>query len=152
MVESFGTLCRKILTEGREYSPGIPNETTRIEIDEQPTITEDFTEDKSELLKELFRRSVFIDMQPGRGRHTLGPTQRWQLRRIYCPTFLVGLKKNTAIKWSSSELKHFIIFPREKCELEFNSRWVPGKKIRRPSSEANTSLEAYNQQKDGQNG
>jgi serine/threonine protein kinase len=129
IVESFGTLCRKILTEGREYSRGIPNETTRIEVDEQPNISEDLTEDQGELIKELFRRSIFIDMQPGRGRHTLGPTQRWQLRRIYCPAFLASLKKNNAIKWSPSELKYFILDPKEKCDIEFQ-KWIKRSKHR----------------------
>ena len=35
------------------------------------------------LEKELVRRAVFIDMEPGLSRHQYVTTLRWQLRRIY---------------------------------------------------------------------
>ena len=61
-------------------------------------------------------------MEPGRGRTSLGPTLRWKLRRIYCPTFGTSLAKSLAIKWGTSDLKYFLVDPKEKCELEFK-KW-----------------------------
>ena len=126
IVIPFGNLSNLILREGYLQKSGdkfIPCETTRIEVDRVPGgVTEDWTDKQQKLMRELVRRAVFIEMEPGRGRHSLGPTLRWQLRRIYCPTFGTSLAKNTAIKWSMSELKYFLINPEEKCKQEFK-RW-----------------------------
>lgn len=131
IVVNFGTLCRKILTQGKRMRYKMPNgsiklvpcETTRIEVDQIPERPgEDWSSDQEKLIKELVRRAIFIEMDPGRGRATLGPTLRWQLRRIYCPAFGVSLKKNTAIKWNTSDLKYFLTDPKEKCDIEFE-KW-----------------------------
>src|SRR3990167_4888749 len=124
IVSNFGTLCRKILAGGYIMKDGRLNETTRIEVDQitgEPD--EDWTSEQEKLKKELLRRAIFIDMEPGRGRATLGPTLRWQLRRIYCPAFGCSLTKSTAIKWKTSDLKYFLTNPEEKCEHEFKKRW-----------------------------
>ena len=63
-------------------------------------------------------------MEPGRGRTTLGPTLRWQLRKIYCPAFACSLTKSTAIKWKTSDLKYFLTNPKEKCEYELKTKWT----------------------------
>lgn len=150
IIVSFGTLCRWILHDGKEMNYPqkdgtiklVPCETTRIEVDQIPNASnEDFTEDQSSFMKELVRRSIFIEMEPGRGRHSLGPTWRWQLRRIYCPVFAIGLKKNTAIKWNTSDLKYFLINPREKCRQEFE-RWkqIKDKKPDEQVEESQTTL------------
>ena len=130
IVVPFGTLCRKILYEGKDMqykmkdgtTKSVPIETTRIEVDQIPGKGEDWTGEQHRMMKELVRRSIFIEMEPGRGRATLGPTWRWQLRRIYCPAFGAGLKKNTAIKWTPSDLKYFLTNPQEKCDKEFE-KW-----------------------------
>ena len=126
IVMPFGTLSRRILREGRFQKSGdkyIPCETARIEVDQIPgEVTEEWTDEQQKLMKELVRRAVFIEMEPGRGRRSLGPTLRWQLRRIYCPAFGTSLAKNTAIKWTISDLKYFLINPEEKSNQEFN-RW-----------------------------
>jgi len=126
IVTSFGTLSRQILRKGHLQKSGnkyIPCETTRIEVDQMPgQVTEEWTDEQQKLMKELVRRAVFIEMEPGRGRRSLGPTLRWQLRRIYCPAFGASLAKNTAIKWTISDLKYFLINPEEKSKQEFN-RW-----------------------------
>jgi hypothetical protein len=128
----FGTMCRKILTESREMTSGVKNgtstsipcETTRIEVDQiAGNPDEEWSGPQQVLMKELVRRSVFIEMEPSRGRRTMGPTWRWQLRRIYCPAFGVGLRKYTAIKWSTSELKFFLTNPKEACEGELK-KWT----------------------------
>lgn len=128
----FGTLCRKILIYGKQMRYTIKDgktklvscQTTRIEVDQIPRKPEeDWTSDQKKLMKELIRRCVFIEMEPGRGRATYGPTWRWQLRRIYCPAFATSLKKNTAIKWRTSDLKYFLTNTKEKCELELK-KWT----------------------------
>ena len=129
IVLHFGTLCRKILYEGKEMrytmKDGtvklVPCETTRIEVDQEP-VSEDWTDEQQAWMRELVRRSIFIEMEPGRGRRSLGPTWRWQLRRIYCPAFGASLKKNDAIKWKTSDLKYFLTNPQEKCSDEFEKR------------------------------
>ncbi|MBA7511969.1 hypothetical protein ES705_03968 [subsurface metagenome] len=122
----FGHLSRKILHDGKHQKSGdkyIPCETTRIEVDQIPgEVIEEWTGEQQKLIRELVRRAIFIEMEPGRGRQSLGPTLRWQLRRIYCPAFAVSLAKNTAIKWNTSDLKYFLTSPQEKCEQEFK-RW-----------------------------
>lgn len=124
IVINFGTLSRKILRDGKLQKSGkkfIPCETTRIEVDQiQDRITEDWSEDQEKLMKELVRRSIFIEMEPGRGRQSLGPTIRWQLRRIYCPAFGTSLTKNAAIIWNMSDFKFFLTNPEEKCKQGFN--------------------------------
>jgi serine/threonine protein kinase len=131
IVYQFGTLCHKILIDGNELVENrsgvirkIPCETTRIEVDSTPSGNEDWNDYQTILMKELIRRSIFIDLQPGRGRRTLGPTWRWQLRRIYCPSFATGLQKMTAIKWNTSEFKWFLTQPSECCNSETKTRWV----------------------------
>lgn len=130
IVLAFGTLCRKLLTEGKDIQEknksgtfkSIPYETTRIEVDQIVGKEDDWTEQQTRLMRELVRRAIFIEMTPGRGRHTLGPTWRWQLRRIYCPTFRLGLSKRAPIIWTTSDLKYFLTNPEEKCGYEFEKK------------------------------
>jgi serine/threonine protein kinase len=126
IVTHFGTLCKKILVEGksqRDVKAGLifPNETTRIEI-EETEVPEELSDFNEKVYKELIRRAIFIELEPSRGRHTLGITNRLQLRRIYCPSFGLSLSKNTAIKWSQSMFKAFLNDPESVCEIEF-SKW-----------------------------
>lgn len=123
IVSSFGRLSRRILREGKMIKHNenlIPPETTRIEVEEDPlSPSEDFTKDQKELIKELVRRAIFIEMEPGRARHEFTLTRRWQLRRVYCPAFGTSLAKNIAIKWKPGFFKYFLTNPKEACELEF---------------------------------
>ena len=154
IVINFGTLCRKILCETGEMSYKIrgggvklvPKETTRIEVDQIPDKEETWSADQQLLMKELVRRSIFIELELGRGRHSLGPTWRWQLRRLYCPIFGTGLKKNTAIKWSVSDLKYFLTDPKEKCDSEFN-KWKNGKESMKDLSYTKSILDFENELK-----
>lgn len=128
LVLHFGLLCKKILKEGklqkdsRSHAP-IPNETTRIEIEESE-FPEELPAELEKLYKELIRRAIFIELEPSRGRHTSGITNRLQLRRIYCPSFGLSLIKNAPIKWSQSEFKAFLNDPETKCKTEFETRWA----------------------------
>jgi len=132
LVINFGNLCSRILIEGKMQKGDIPNETTRIEVEQLEKVEIWNTQQESFIL-ELIRRSVFISLEPGRGRHTLGNTLRLQLRRIYCPQLKTGLMKNVAIKWSDSEFKFFLTSPKGMCDLEFKNRWRAG-------NSTNTSL------------
>jgi len=123
----FGTLSRRILREGREQKKGneyIPSQTTRIEVD-QPIghSSDELAPPQQELIDELVRRTIFIEMEPGRSRHKFTPSLRWQLRRIYCPAFGTSIYKNTAVKWSPDEFKHFLLDPETLCNDEFKKRW-----------------------------
>ncbi|MGB7581947.1 MAG: hypothetical protein WBL85_05810 [Sedimentisphaerales bacterium] len=121
IILNFGTLCRKLLVEANRMNDGRLLETTRIEVDQIPGQSgEDWAQEQQELMKELVRRSIFIEMEPSRGRMTFGPTWRWQLRRIYCPVFGAGLKKSWAFKWDTSELKQFLTNPEEICQQEYD--------------------------------
>lgn len=137
IVTHFGTLSRRILQEGKPHhqeSRTIYPETTRIEVDEDPTQPNlGFPSNLIELMRELIKRAIFIELEPGRSRHGFTPSLRWQLRPVLCPTFLTTPSKNIAIKWTPEDFKYFLIAPEEKCSIEFE-KWKtpetkPGKKL-----------------------
>jgi len=127
VVSSFGTLSRRILREAPLQKHGadcVPAQTTRIEVDQPPDApTDDLAGTQQELMDELVRRAIFIEMEPGRTRHHFTPTLRWQLRRVYCPAFGTTVYKNTAIKWTPDEFKRFLLDAKTACEEEFQKRW-----------------------------
>lgn len=126
IVSAFGSLSRNILQFGEltGRSHIIP-QTTRIEVDKKPLDPgEDLTIDQQILLEELIRRSIFIEMEPGRSRHKNVLTLRLQLRRIYCPAFGTSLAKTTAIKWLPQQFKEFLIDPDGACERELKKKWI----------------------------
>jgi|LGOV01.1.fsa_nt_gb tRNA A-37 threonylcarbamoyl transferase component Bud32 len=130
LVQSFGNLSRLILQKApllgqREDVP----QTARIEVEPaspgQPT--DDPGTAQQEFMDELVRRTIFIEMQPGRSRHQFVTTLRWQLRKIYCPIFGTSIHKTTSIRWRPDEFKFFLLDPKTSCETEFNKVWS-GKK------------------------
>jgi hypothetical protein len=131
----FGTLSGRILREGkrqRQKDKYIENETTRIEVDEDPTQTHiGLTSIQRGIMEELIKRAVFIELEPGRARHGFTPSLRWHLRPVLCPTFLTAPSKNVAIKWTAEEFKYFLNAPEDKCEEEFRKwkRTEPDSKI-----------------------
>jgi hypothetical protein len=126
LIQSFGNLSRRILQEsplmGAEQR--VP-QTTRIEVEPpapgQPA--DELAVAQQELMDELVRRTIFIEMEPGRSRHRFTTTLRWQLRKIYCPTFGTSIYKTTAVKWTPDEFKRFLLDPKSACEAEFEKRW-----------------------------
>lgn len=144
IVTHFGTLSRRILHEGephRQKKNLIYPQTTRIEVDEDPTQPHmKLTDRQRRIMKELIKRAIFIELDPGRARHRLKPSLRWQLRPVLCPTFLTTPSKNIAIKWKPEEFRFFLTDPDEKCNVEF-SKWRT-KTIRRVS-ESEKELSAY---------
>ena len=67
--------------------------------------------------KELVRRAVFIEMEPGLSRHDYVTTLRWQLRRIYLPAFGASLAKNNAVKEDPSWFQFFLSNPVAACQM-----------------------------------
>ncbi|MBW1669089.1 MAG: hypothetical protein JRJ66_13780 [Deltaproteobacteria bacterium] len=128
VVSHFGVLSRRVLCEAPEMKKGpdkVPPQTTRIEVDQPPDQPADeMAPSQKELMRELVRRTIFIEMSPGRTRHGFTLTLRWQLRRIYCPSFGTTVYKNTAIKWRLDEFKRFLLDPKTTCEDEFKKRWA----------------------------
>jgi hypothetical protein len=123
----FGNLSRRILREAPEQTKGdgsVPPQTTRIEVDQPPRQPSDeLAPGQQQLLDELVRRTIFIEMEPGRSRHKFTPSLRLQLRGIYCPMFGTTVYKNTAIKWRPDTFKRFLLDPKMTCEDEFKTRW-----------------------------
>jgi len=141
LVNSFGNLSRKILQEGKLQKDGTINVTTRIEVDELEDV-EKWKPEQKDLFFELIHRSIFISLEQGRGRRTLGSTLRIQLRRIYCPHFKTGLTKTVAIKLNTAEFRYFLSDPITFCTIDFDKRWAISK-----SSEKTTEIETAPQTK-----
>jgi hypothetical protein len=126
LVNHFGNFSRRILQEGKLQSDRTPQVSTRIEVDELEDMSK-WKTDQKELFMELIHRSIFISLEPGRGRRTLGSTMRIQLRRIYCPHFKTGLTKTFPIKLTMPELKYFLSDPKSFCENEFDKKYSVAK-------------------------
>ncbi|MGO9273881.1 MAG: hypothetical protein ACLQOO_27180 [Terriglobia bacterium] len=125
IVQEFGNLVRRILVEGKLIKKGddrVVPQCPRIEVDKEAEAYEQLTAKQQDLARELVRRAVFIEMEPGRSRHRFVPTLRWQLRRVYLPAFGAALHKNDAIKWSPSEFKFFLSDPVRTCQREWEKR------------------------------
>jgi len=131
LVNWFGNLSRRILREAPLQKKGpssVVPQTSRIEVDQPPgQARDDLATTQQDLMDELVRRAIFVEMEPGRARHMFTVSLRWQLRRIYCPAFGTTVYKNTAIKWTPDEFKSFLLEPKSACEEEFNKRWSQAK-------------------------
>ena len=126
VVAGFGGLVRDILDQGRGQKKGestVPSECPRIEIDQpQGSIYGLLSQDLQVLARELVRRAIFIEMEPGLSRHRNVTTLRWQLRRVYLPTFGASLAKNNAVKENSVWLQLLLSNPDEARRMKFD-KW-----------------------------
>lgn len=117
VVEKFGELVGNVLRKGAEIRQDAnrsePPTCPRIEVDGMAKAVESLDGDLNVLFEELVRRAVFIEMEPGLGRHGNVQTLRWQLRRVYLPAFRAALSKNMAISMDPSEFKQFLSRPDE---------------------------------------
>jgi hypothetical protein len=77
---------------------------------------ETLSEEQQQIARELIRRAIFIEMEPGLSRHGNVTTLRWHLRRVYLPTFSAALAKNDAVKRQVDWLKYLLTDPRGACE------------------------------------
>lgn len=135
IVTHFGTLCRRILHEGKPHHQEdklvIP-QTTRIEVDEDPTQSFiDLTPRQKEIMIELIKRAIFIELDPGHARRGYTPSLRWQLRPVLCPAFETTSTKNVAIKWRPEDFRYFLGAPEEKCPQEFDKIWKCDEKTKK---------------------
>jgi energy-coupling factor transporter ATP-binding protein EcfA2 len=126
IVREFGTLVRRILEDGKEiklrsgYGPSL---CPRIEVDQDfNNADEELSSEQANLARELVRRAIFIEMEPGRSRHKYVTTLRWQLRRVFLPAFGAALSKNDAVKWRPAQFKFFLVDPKNSCERELQRR------------------------------
>jgi hypothetical protein len=91
VVNVFGQLVRNVLQHGRPHRKGkqvVPSQIPRIEIDQiHGGVVDVLTPTQQEIARELVRRAIFIEMDPGLSRHANVTTLRWHLRRIYLPAF-----------------------------------------------------------------
>jgi hypothetical protein len=126
IVNQFGTFVRRVLDEGQMLSQAgklIPPQCPRIEIDQkQGAITDQLNRAQSQIARELVRRTIFIEMEPGLSRHGSVTTLRWQLRRVLLPAFNAALSKNTAVKENPDWFKYFLSNAKEALEIEW-AKW-----------------------------
>lgn len=125
VVASFGSLVRNILQHGRWQKKGAgstPPQCPRIELDQKDgAAVETLTDEQQQLARELIRRAIFIEMEPGLSRHGNVTTLRWHLRRVYLPAFSAALAKNDAVKRAVDWLKYLLTNPRGACEMVWQS-------------------------------
>lgn len=125
VVAAFGTLVRNILQHGRGQAKGhtrVPSQCPRIELDQKEgAAIETLNQDQQELARELIRRAIFIEMEPGLSRHGNVTTLRWNLRRVFLPAFGAALAKNDAVKRSAEWLKYLLTDPEGACDMEWRS-------------------------------
>ena len=126
LVEHFGTLVGNLLRNGKEITQQKgrrePPTCPRIEVDGAAESAEQLEGRLKVLFDELVRRAVFIEMEPGLGRHGNVQTLRWQLRRVYLPAFRAALSKNRPIIMDPSDFKQFLDRPGEACSRIYG-RW-----------------------------
>lgn len=126
VVAAFGNLVRNILQHGRPIKQGTrttPAQCPRIELDQKEgAATESLTDEQRQLARELVRRAIYIEMEPGLSRHGNVTTLRWHLRRVYLPAFHAALAKNDAVKQSVDWLKFLLTNPSGACHLVW-ARW-----------------------------
>jgi hypothetical protein len=125
IVGSFGALVRNILQHGRVQKKGTsttPTQCPRIELDQRHgAAVETLTGEQQQLARELIRRAIFIEMEPGLSRHRNVTTLRWHLRRVYLPHFGAALAKNDAVKRPVDWLKYLLTDPPGACDLVWRS-------------------------------
>jgi hypothetical protein len=128
VVNSFGQLVRNVLQHGKPHQNLktkrlVPAQIPRIEIDQTAGgVVDTLNATQQEVARELVRRAIFIEMEPGLSRHSNATTLRWHLRRIYLPAFGAALAKNDAVKRAPDWFKYFLTDPAGACALEWE-RW-----------------------------
>lgn len=117
VIMAFGNAVRNVMKDGNTLKSGEPSLIPRIEID-QPSgdAIVELNEEAQSIAWELVRRAIFIEMQPGISRHKSWSTLRWNIRRIYLPSFGAALAKNDAVKKKPIWLQQFLIDPEPICE------------------------------------
>jgi hypothetical protein len=148
VVSAFGALVRKILYEGRQQKKGgshVPTQAPRIELDQkQGSAVDDLNEQQKEIARELVRRAIFIEMEPGLSRHQNMTTLRWHLRRVFLPAFGAALAKNDAVKQPTEWLKLLITEPKGACDLAWK-KWPSQNQLQTSIFDQGDLLDIHNQ-------
>lgn len=114
IADSFSQFVGNVYRTGRttrSHGKDVPTEVPRIEVDDAVGAKSQLSPDEMDLVNELLRRSVFIELSSGRSRHNNVSTLRWHLRRIYLPAFRAGLDKNDAVKIDAQTFRQFLMTP-----------------------------------------
>lgn len=121
LVDRFGWLSRELLL--RKIRKGGKREEPWSLIRIEAEMTEKFKriEQNPEvmyLLNELVRRTIFIELNPGRSLRS-NTTLRLQIRRIYCPHFKMALVHSAPLRITREEdFFYFLTDPQSFCENE----------------------------------
>ena len=100
-----------------------PSQCPRIELDQRDgSVVDDLASEQRALARELVRRSIFIEMEPGLSRHGHVTTVRWHFRRVFLPAFSAALAKNNAIKQPMDWFKFLLTDPQGACDMVWR-RW-----------------------------
>lgn len=125
IVTYFGKLSNRILRKAkliRQRDNFVVPQTARIEVDVDPRQPKlGFTNAQKNLMVELVKRAIFIELDPGSARRSSTPSLRLQLRPILCPTFMTTPFKTFPIKWTPEEFRYFLTSPEDKCNQEFKT-------------------------------
>ena len=125
-LNAFGNLVGRILRDGDLIGVGDhPPQATqcpRIEVDRAGALSKSLNSRQRDLMHELARRSIFLELDPGRSRRAGVTTLRWQLRRIYLPAFGAALRKNDAIKLSPQNFRFFLDDAEHFCDRVWSRR------------------------------
>lgn len=130
LMHAFGWTSRTLLRE----HPGVhsrgkgrvdPYEMIRIEIDEDPNMP-DLPEKHKQILRELLRRAIFIELPKGRSIRSV-LTRRLQFRRAYCPAFKMTLAHSEPMHLNREQFRFLLDSPRDVCEGHISR--VLGRKI-----------------------
>jgi hypothetical protein len=135
VVNAFGQLVRNVLQHGKPQRKGtqvVPSQIPRIEIDQiSGAVVDTLNPMQQGIARELVRRAIFIEMEPGLSRHLNVTTLRWHLRRIYLPAFGAALAKNNAVKRTPDWFKYFLTDPDGACAMV----WASWPKRSKPDEE-----------------
>ena len=126
VVDAFGNLVRRVLVDGSQIRQGrgkVPAQIPRIEIDQgSGSAIDALSGDAAGMARELIRRAVFIELDPGVSRHHTVTTMRWQLRRVFLPAFGAALAKNDAVKERQDWFRMLLTDPRLACRIVLRKR------------------------------
>jgi len=122
IVTYFGQLSNRILRKARlihQKDKLVVPQTARIEVDVDPRQPRlGYSQSQRNLMVELVKRAIFIELDPGSARRGSTPSLRLHMRPILCPTFVTTPFKTFPIKWTPEEFRYFLNSPEDKCRQE----------------------------------
>lgn len=114
-LSEFGLFMREMLLKTPMLKQGdseTPSQVPRIEVDNPGRdLPSGLGPEAGDLYRELVRRAVFIELEPGRTRHHDQETLRLHIRRVFLPHFGVALAKTEALKLTPSQFERMLVSP-----------------------------------------